>query len=45
MRASGWRGWSLVFAFTGAEHEILMERDVFRRQFWDAFDNFLKRYI
>jgi lysophospholipase len=28
-----------------AEHEILMERDVFRRQFWDAFDNFLKRYI
>jgi lysophospholipase len=25
----------------GAEHEILMERDVFRIQFWDAFDAFM----
>jgi len=27
----------------GAEHEILMERDVFRAQFWSAFDAFLKK--
>ncbi len=25
----------------GAEHEILMERDIFRGQFWQAFDRFL----
>ena len=27
----------------GAEHEILMERDVFRAQFWSAADEFLKK--
>lgn len=26
----------------GAEHEILMERDVFRARFWAAFDDFIK---
>jgi lysophospholipase len=26
-----------------AEHEILMERDVFRDQFWSAFDAFIKK--
>lgn len=26
----------------GAEHEILMERDVFRAQLWSAFDGFIK---
>jgi lysophospholipase len=26
-----------------AEHEILMERDVFRAQFWSAFDAFIKK--
>jgi lysophospholipase len=25
----------------GARHEILMERDVYRAQFWKAFDAFL----
>jgi lysophospholipase len=25
----------------GAEHEILMERDIFRAQFWQAFDAFM----
>ena len=29
----------------GAQHEILMERDVFRAQFWQAFDKFLDRHI
>jgi lysophospholipase len=28
-----------------AEHEILMERDIFRRQFWDAFDAFMKSHM
>ena len=28
-----------------AEHEILMERDVFRQQFWNAFDGFIGRHI
>ena len=28
----------------GAEHEILMERDIYRGQFWNGFDNFVKRY-
>ncbi|HEY4274718.1 MAG TPA: alpha/beta hydrolase [Rhizomicrobium sp.] len=27
----------------GAEHEILMERDVFRAEFWSGFDTFLKK--
>ena len=27
----------------GAEHEILMERDVFRAQLWSHFDDFLKK--
>jgi lysophospholipase len=26
-----------------AEHEILMERDMFRAQFWEAFDDFIKK--
>ena len=26
---------------TGAEHEILMERDIFRAQLWSHFDNFI----
>lgn len=26
---------------TGANHEILMERDIFRAQFWNAFDGFM----
>jgi lysophospholipase len=25
----------------GAKHEILIERDMFRRQFWAAFDQFV----
>ena len=29
----------------GAEHEILMERDDLRRQFWDAFDRFMAQHI
>jgi lysophospholipase len=29
----------------GAEHEILMERDVFRQRFWNAFDAFIKAQI
>ena len=28
----------------GAEHEILMERDVFRTQFWSAFDAFMAEH-
>lgn len=28
----------------GAEHEILMERDVFRAQFWHAFDAFMMEH-
>ena len=27
----------------GAEHEILMERDIFRAQFWSAFDAFISK--
>jgi lysophospholipase len=27
----------------GAEHEILMERDVFRVRFWSVFDDFIKK--
>jgi len=26
---------------SGARHEILMERDIFREQFWAAFDAFV----
>ena len=29
----------------GAEHEILMERDVFRAQLWAAFDNFISKFL
>ena len=29
----------------GAEHEILMERDVFRQKFWQAFDAFMDRHL
>jgi lysophospholipase len=29
----------------GCEHEILMERDVFRAQFWDAFDRFMQKHV
>jgi lysophospholipase len=29
----------------GCEHEILMERDVFRAQFWEAFDRFMQKHI
>jgi lysophospholipase len=29
--------------FAGSEHEILMERDVIRAQFWSAFDEFMRR--
>jgi lysophospholipase len=25
----------------GAEHEIMMERDIFRDRFWAAFDSFV----
>lgn len=28
----------------GAKHEILMEKDEFRRIFWDNFDGFVERY-
>jgi lysophospholipase len=28
----------------GAEHEILMEQDGYREQFWKAFDDFVARY-
>jgi lysophospholipase len=27
----------------GAEHEIMMERDIFRAQLWSAFDAFIKK--
>jgi lysophospholipase len=30
-----------LIVIAGAEHEILMERDVFRDQFWAAFDKFI----
>src|SRR5208337_2529157 len=30
-----------IIVVEGAEHEILIERDVFRRQFWAAFDKFV----
>lgn len=30
-----------IIVIEGAEHEILIERDVFRNQFWAAFDQFL----
>ncbi len=30
-----------IIVIEGAEHEILIERDVFRRQFWAAFDKFV----
>jgi len=30
-----------IIVIEGAEHEILIERDVFRNQFWAAFDEFL----
>jgi lysophospholipase len=30
-----------IVVIEGAEHEILIERDVFRRQFWAAFDQFV----
>ena len=30
-----------MIVIEGAEHEILIERDVFRRQFWAAFDQFV----
>jgi lysophospholipase len=29
----------------GAEHEILMERDIFRARFWSAFDKFMRDFI
>ena len=29
----------------GAEHEILMERDIFRQQLWTAFDAFLAQHL
>ena len=30
-----------IIVIDGAKHEILIERDVFRRQFWAAFDKFV----
>jgi lysophospholipase len=30
-----------IIVIEGAEHEILIERDVFRNQFWAAFDKFV----
>ncbi len=30
-----------IIVIDGAQHEILIERDVFRRQFWAAFDAFV----
>jgi lysophospholipase len=30
-----------LIVIDGAEHEILMERDIFRDQFWAAFDKFI----
>jgi len=30
-----------LIVIEGAEHEILMERDAFRDQFWAAFDRFI----
>ncbi|HEX4765372.1 MAG TPA: alpha/beta hydrolase [Lichenihabitans sp.] len=32
---------STIVTVRGARHELLMERDVFRRQFWSAFDAFV----
>jgi lysophospholipase len=31
-----------IIVIEGAEHEILIERDVLRRQFWAAFDQFVR---
>jgi lysophospholipase len=36
---------STYLELSGCEHEILMERDVFRAQFWDAFDRFMQKHI
>jgi lysophospholipase len=33
-----------IVVIEGSEHEILIERDVFRRQFWAAFDQFVPGY-
>ena len=30
-----------IIVIEGAQHEIMIERDVFRRQFWAAFDQFV----
>ena len=30
-----------LIVIEGAQHELLMERDVFRDQFWAAFDAFI----
>jgi len=30
-----------IIVIDGAEHELMIERDVFRRQFWAAFDAFV----
>ena len=31
----------ILFVIVGAQHEILMEQDRFRSQFWAAFDAFV----
>jgi lysophospholipase len=36
---------AIYLPITGAEHEILMERDVFRSRFWNGFDKFMREYL
>jgi lysophospholipase len=36
---------STYLEIVASEHEILMERDMFRAQFWAAFDQFMRRYV
>ena len=36
---------SIYHRIEGAEHEILMERDVFREEFWQAFDALMAKHV
>ena len=40
-RFAAWMRAGRIVVIDGAEHEILIERDVFRDQFWAAFDAFV----
>lgn len=34
-----------LITVSGSLHEVLMERDVYRNQFWSAFDGFVAKYV